>query len=70
MVRLYVHASRRRRLVASVPHGHEMTMNFVGALLCDAAPAPCVFDGPMNGARFLVYVEHFLAPILRKLMSS
>ena len=28
--------------------------------------SPCVFDGPMNGACFLAYVEHFLAPALRK----
>ena len=28
--------------------------------------APCVFDGPMNGACFRAYVEHFLAPTLRK----
>jgi transposase len=34
--------------------------------LDDAIAAPCVFDGPMNGACFLAYVEHFLAPALRK----
>src|SRR6266550_1832429 len=29
-------------------------------------PAPCVFDGPMNGASFLTYIEYFLAPVLRQ----
>ena len=43
-----------------------MTTTFVGALRCDQITAPCVFDGPMNGACFLAYVEHFLAPTLRK----
>ena len=28
--------------------------------------APCVFDGPMDGASFLTYVEHFLAPTLHQ----
>ena len=26
--------------------------------------APCVFDGPINGARFLAYVEQMLVPTL------
>ena len=66
MVRLYGRAPRGRRLKASAPHGHWMTTTFVGALRHDAIAAPCVFDGPMNGACFLAYVEHFLAPALRK----
>src|ERR1700745_1183785 len=28
--------------------------------------SPCVFDGPMNGACFLAYVDNFLAPALCK----
>jgi transposase len=66
MVRLYGRAPRGRRLKASAPFGHWMTTTFVGALRCDQITAPCVFDGPMNGACFLAYVEHFLAPTLRK----
>ena len=31
----------------------------------DKITAPCVFDGPMNGASFVAYVEQFLAPTLR-----
>jgi len=26
--------------------------------------APCVFEGPINGARFLAYVEQMLVPTL------
>ena len=66
MVRLYGRAPRGRRLNACAPFGHWMTTTFVGALRCDQITAPCVFDGPMNGACFFAYVEHFLAPILRK----
>jgi transposase len=66
MVRLYGRAPRGRRLKASAPHGHWMTTTFVGALRCDTIAAPCVFDGPMNAACFLAYVEQFLAPALRE----
>jgi transposase len=37
----------------------------IAALRHDEIAAPCVFDGPMSGASFLTYVEHFLAPALR-----
>jgi hypothetical protein len=30
----------------------------------DGVTAPCVFDGPINGARFLAYVEQMLVPTL------
>jgi len=66
MARLLGRAPRGQRLVASVPHGHWMTTTFVAALRHDAITAPCVFDGPMDGASFLTYVEHFLAPTLRQ----
>jgi transposase len=65
MARLYGRALRGQRLVAPVPHGHWMTTTFVAALRHDKIAAPCVFDGPMDGASFLAYVEHFLAPALR-----
>jgi transposase len=38
----------------------------VAALRHDEITAPCVFDGPMDGASFLTYVEHFLALALRQ----
>jgi transposase len=65
MARRYGRAPRGQRLVAAVPHGHWMTATFVAALRPNEISAPCVFDGPMDGASFLTYVEHFLAPTLR-----
>src|ERR1700756_1955801 len=43
-----------------------MTTTFVAALRHNEISAPCVIDGPMDGASFLTYVEHFLAPTLRQ----
>ena len=44
-------APRGERLIAEVPH--------------DRIEAPCVFDGPIDGERFLAYVERFPVPTLR-----
>jgi transposase len=52
------------RLRAYAPHGHWRTLTFIGALRFDRLTAPCVFDGPINGACFLAYTEQQLAPIL------
>ena len=52
-------------LVAKVPHGHWTTMTFLAALRYDRIAAPCVFDGPINGASFLAYVRQFLVPTLK-----
>ena len=40
------------------------TSRFLAALRCDGLTAPCVIDGPINGASFRVYVEQVLVPIL------
>src|SRR6201981_1406139 len=64
--RAFMDAPRGQRLVASVPHGHWMTTTFVAALRHDEIAAPCVFDGPMDGASFLTYVEHFLPSTLHR----
>ena len=66
LARLYGRAPRGQRLAVPLPHGHWMTTTFVAALRHDEITAPCVFDGPMNGASFLTYVEHFLVPTLRQ----
>lgn len=66
LARLYGRAPRGQRLVAPVPHGHWMTTTFVAALRHNEITAPGVFNGPMDGASFLTYVEHFLAPALRQ----
>lgn len=57
-------APKGERLIAKAPFGHWNTMTFVAALRHDRIEAPWLLDGPMNGARFLVYVEKVLAPAL------
>jgi transposase len=54
-----------QRLAALVPHGHGKTMTFLAALRHDRIDAPCVFDGPINGESFRLYVEQILVPCLR-----
>ncbi len=59
-------APRGRRLVAKAPHGHWKTATFLAGLRSDRIEAPCLFDGPINGERFLAYVEQFLVPTLKR----
>jgi putative transposase len=56
---------RGQRLRAKVPHGHWKTMTFLAALRQDRIDAPCLFDGPINGERFRLYVEKMLVPVLK-----
>lgn len=65
MTRTHGRALRGRRLVAAVPHGRWTTMTFLAALRCGGVAAPCVLDGPINGASFLAWVVQLLAPTLR-----
>ena len=39
-------------------------MTFLAALRSDRIEAPCVVDGPINGAIFLAWVQQFLLPTL------
>ena len=64
MARRYGRAPRGQRLVAAIPHGHWKTSTLVAALRADRLTAPAVFDGAINGAAFLAYVEQVLAPTL------
>lgn len=57
-------AARGQRLGARVPHGHWKTLTFLAALRCNRIDAPCVFDGPINGASFTAYVKQILVPTL------
>ena len=41
-------------------------MTFIAALRCDRIEAPCVFDGPINAAGFVAYVEQCLVPTLKR----
>ena len=40
-------------------------MTFLAALRVDRVDAPCVFDGPINGESFRLYVEQILVPSLK-----
>jgi len=65
MARRYGRCPRGERLLSSVPWGHWKTTTFVAALRVDQISAPCVFDGPIDGASFTAYVEQCLVPTLR-----
>jgi transposase len=53
------------RLLAHVPHGHWNTLTFLAGLRASGITAPCVFDGPINGESFRLYVEQILVPTLK-----
>jgi len=55
MTRLHGWAPKGRRLIDKVPHGHWKTATFLAALRNDRIEAPCLFDGPINGERFLSF---------------
>jgi transposase len=59
-------APRGQRLLAKVPHGQWETTTFLAALRHDRIDAPCLFDGPINGERFLAYVRQMLVPTLKR----
>lgn len=56
---------RGKRLIGKAPRGRWRTLTFLAALRCDRIDAPCLFDGPINGQKFLAYVEQFLVPTLK-----
>lgn len=58
--------ARGERLKAKVPYGHWNTMTFVAALRHDRIDAPWLLDAPINGDRFIVYVEKVLVPTLAR----
>jgi transposase len=58
-------APRGKRLTAKVPAGRWQTMTFLAALRHDRLTAPWLIDGPINGAKFQLYVEKVLAPGLQ-----
>jgi transposase len=64
MTRTHGRCARGERLVAKAPFGRWRTLTFLAALRCDQLTAPCVIDGPINGASFRAYVEQVLVPVL------
>ena len=57
-------SGRGERLRDKVPFGRWKTMTFLAALRHDRITAPCIFDGPIDGASFRAWVEQFLLPTL------
>ena len=53
------------RLIGFATDGRWRTLTFLAALRLDALTAPCVVDGPINGAFFRAFIEQFLVPTLR-----
>jgi transposase len=66
MVRLSGRCPRGERLVGRVPHGHWKTITLVAALRHTGMKAPFLLEGAMNKQAFLAYVEHCLAPTLKR----
>jgi transposase len=53
------------RLRDHTPCGHWETHTVVAALRLDGLGAPAVFNGPIDNATFLAYVDQVLVPTLR-----
>lgn len=64
MARLYGRCARGQRLLGKVPFGKWTTTTLLAALRHTQITAPMVLDRPINGLRFLTYVEEVLAPTL------
>ena len=65
LLRRYGRSPRGTRLRDHTPCGHWQTHTVVLALRLEGLGAPAVFDGPMDSASFLAYVEQVLVPTLR-----
>ncbi len=65
MIRARGWCKKGQPLNAKAPYGHWKTLTFLAALRHDGITAPCVFDGPINGACFLAYVQQALVPTLK-----
>ena len=65
LLRRYGRSPRGVRLRDYTPCGHWQTHTVVAGLRVDGLMAPAVFDGPIDNATFLAYVEQVLVPTLR-----
>ena len=66
LLRRYGRSPIGTRLGDHTPCSHWETHTVVVALRPDGLSAPAVFDGPIDNATFLAYVEQVLAPSLRR----
>lgn len=58
-------APRGERVVDAVPHGHWKSTTCLAAMSAAGIVVSDVFDGGMNGKRFLAWVKERLVPVLR-----
>ena len=65
LLRLYARSPRGTRATDHTPCSHWQTHTIVAALRPTELTATAVFDGPMDSATFLAYVEQVLVPTLR-----
>ena len=64
LLRRYGRSPRGVRLRDYTTYGHWQTHTVVAALRVDGLSATAVFDGPIDNATFLAYVEQVLVPTL------
>ena len=65
MTRLRGRALGGERLRAQIPHGRYPTSTLISGIHLQDPCAPWLFEGPMNGERFLGWVQQGLAPRLQ-----
>lgn len=66
MARLRGRAPIGERLVAKIPHGHWHSNTIISAIRLSGPCAGKLFDGSMNGEKFLAWVTESLVPLLQK----
>lgn len=65
MTSAYARAPRGQRAYDQVLRNYGRNASLIAALRLDGMTAPFVVDGSVNTATFEVYIQSFLAPILR-----
>lgn len=66
LTRLYGRAPRGERAVGSVPQNYGPNVTLIGALSPRGLEAPMTVEGATDGEVFSAYVQHVLAPTLKK----
>jgi transposase len=65
LLRRYGRSPRGTRLRDHTPCSHWQTHTVIAALRLEGLGAPAVFDGPIDSASFLAYIQQVLVPTLR-----
>jgi transposase len=65
MTRRYARGPRGQRVVGKTPHGHWKILTTIAALDVKGIRTACCFEGAMDTAMFLAFLETFLLPTLR-----